>query len=433
MDRGSNGTTIENTATVEENVGDVNFMLTNSISVDILRLNQCGYGAATKEKVKMGMRGAVAGGERDRLDEIMDAAEAGTAATNKETTMKTRGDEDLDLDGENDKESAEGEEASEKPAKKERPAKKRERAGGGEKFKPGPQDGSVYRLKPYDVEIDDDLDEKVDSRAPSATKIDPAMLASNRYGGVADDCEGEWREDADGNKKVRIKKGNRRFRHARVIWDEQRAAGTPEDLCITVRTIVRKVVSESASLFDRVRSNLFRADDDAVTQAENMERMLALSGNEEAVAGAFGVDVPQMKNKLKLLTLTPAVRKAVQHGAIPETGAIKLHKLSPEEQNKALAEVVEAAKNSGKEKASVNDVARAANGDAPVEHSGPSKTLLRKLLKAEVVQNLDSDDEALAIIRWVLGEIKKPPTNKVTWLKEALAETKDLRRKPAAK
>lgn len=137
----------------------------------------------------------------------------------------------------------------------------------------------------------------------------------------------------DGNRAVLLA-GRRRVRAARIVYEEQKAAGKPEAERITVRFIVRQ--GEPADLFRvNVSENADRENLSPVQRAKLMLQHQKYGGDEEAIAKAFNCTTRTVRNTLAVLDLDPDGQAAVASGEIPARLAPKLAKMPREKQRKA--------------------------------------------------------------------------------------------------
>jgi ParB family chromosome partitioning protein len=106
--------------------------------------------------------------------------------------------------------------------------------------------------------------------------------------------------------------------------------------------------------------NEHRTADSASNRARKAAKMIELGETEEEVALAFGVHVSTVKNMLAFVDATAAVRSAADTGKITMANAYKVAKLPPEEQRKAVSELVtQAPREPGKKRSKNAEKARA--------------------------------------------------------------------------
>lgn len=91
-----------------------------------------------------------------------------------------------------------------------------------------------------------------------------------------------------------------------------------------------------------VAANEVRSGDSPLERAKKMEHLASLGRDDKQVAIAFGCTVQTVKNARALLECAPSVKKAVESGQVPMTVAMQLSKVSREEQEKSLDEMVAA-------------------------------------------------------------------------------------------
>ncbi|WP_175904178.1 hypothetical protein [Burkholderia seminalis] len=105
--------------------------------------------------------------------------------------------------------------------------------------------------------------------------------------------------------------GRTRVINARELNRQLIAAGEPP---ITIPAIPQKVINDGVKSFSAVMvsTNEIRKEDSPINRAEKMARMLDVGHTEETVATMFGVEVPTVRQQLKLLDCTAAVRDALE-------------------------------------------------------------------------------------------------------------------------
>ncbi|HEM7889451.1 hypothetical protein [Burkholderia cepacia] len=186
--------------------------------------------------------------------------------------------------------------------------------------------------------------------------------------------------------------GRGRVINARELNRQLVAAGEPP---ITIPAIPQKVINDGGKSFTAVMvsANEIRHEDSPINRAEKMARMLDVGHTEETVAVYFGVEVPTVRQQLKLLDCTAAVRDALEADQITVSNALKLAKLTPEQQREKVKAVIAAA--DGKEGHDRSRAQKAAlTGDAT------PRMRTRKQIAAELTNATGERAEAL---RWVLN------------------------------
>lgn len=185
--------------------------------------------------------------------------------------------------------------------------------------------------------------------------------------------------------------GRRRVINARELNRQLVEAGEEP---ITIPAIPKRVMRDSDKSFVgmMVSTNEIREEDSPINRAEKMARMLDVGHTEDAIAVAFGVEVPTVRSALKLLDCCMAVRDAVEAEQITVSHALKLAKLSPDEQRAKVQALIDAA--DGKE-------GHARSRAQKAVLSGPAARVRpRKQIEAALVE---ATGERLAALRWVLG------------------------------
>lgn len=185
--------------------------------------------------------------------------------------------------------------------------------------------------------------------------------------------------------------GRRRVINARELNRRLVEAGEEP---ITIPAIPKRVMRDSDKSFVgmMVSTNEIREEDSPINRAEKMARMLDVGHTEDAIAVAFGVEVPTVRSALKLLDCCMAVRDAVEAEQITVSHALKLAKLSPDEQRAKVQALIDAA--DGKE-------GHARSRAQKAVLSGPAARVRpRKQIEAALAE---ATGERLAALRWVLG------------------------------
>lgn len=163
---------------------------------------------------------------------------------------------------------------------------------------------------------------------------------------------------------------------------------------ITIPAIPKRVMRDSDKSFVgmMVSTNEIREEDSPINRAEKMARMLDVGHTEDAIAIAFGVEVPTVRSALKLLDCCMAVRDAVEAEQITVSHALKLAKLSPDEQRAKVQALIDAAE--GKEGHARSRALKAVLGGTA------ARVRPRKQIEAALAE---ASGERLAALRWVLG------------------------------
>lgn len=186
--------------------------------------------------------------------------------------------------------------------------------------------------------------------------------------------------------------GRTRVINARELNRQLIAAGEPP---ITIPAIPQKVINDGGKSFSAVMvsTNEIRKEDSPINRAEKMARMLDVGHTEETVATMFGVEVPTVRQQLKLLDCTAAVRDALEADQITVSNALKLAKLTPDQQRQKVQAVIAAA--DGKEGHAKSRAQKAVlTGDAA------PRMRTRKQIAAELEK---ATGERADVLRWVLG------------------------------
>ncbi len=131
--------------------------------------------------------------------------------------------------------------------------------------------------------------------------------------------------------------GRRRIKAARLIWNEQKAAGTPEEERISVGVTIRR--GSQAELYKYNVGSHDRLDLTPIERAVNVATFMKYAGDDvDAAARFFGVSAPTIVNGQRLISLAPPIQEAVANYEISQANALKLSGFSHEEQVQKLDE-----------------------------------------------------------------------------------------------
>ncbi|KVO95538.1 hypothetical protein WL21_32570 [Burkholderia ubonensis] len=142
-----------------------------------------------------------------------------------------------------------------------------------------------------------------------------------------------------------------------------------------------------------VATNEHREHDSPINRAEKMQRMRDLGYDDEQIAAEFRIEPPTVAASLRLLDCTSAVRDALEADQITVSHALKLAKLSPDDQREKVKAVIAAA--DGKQGHERSRAQKAAL-------SGDVAPRMRSRKAIETALASASGDVASAL-RWVLG------------------------------
>lgn len=144
--------------------------------------------------------------------------------------------------------------------------------------------------------------------------------------------------------------------------------------------------------------NSHREDEDPIELARQANRLLQLRPKAK-VALAANVSVATLDMRLKLLDLSPKVQQRVRNREIAPTAAVGLVKLSFDEQEKQLDELLEKQRVNGV-KPTQREVTRTVNPDKALK---PTAKQIRVALEALKSGDLE-DPGAHTMLSWVLGK-----------------------------
>lgn len=183
--------------------------------------------------------------------------------------------------------------------------------------------------------------------------------------------------------------------------------------------VLTKKGTESDLFGILVLTNELRYEDSTLVKAEKACKLLRLRPDDYAYAAVtFGVTERTIKNWEAMMTLTPAVKSAINAGKVPSTAALKLAKLTPTEQREQIAEIVSKAETNGKGKVTVREASTAASGKVDDRPSAKYEAGLLAWAKLPA--------DVKAYLQWKRGEITKAEAVKAAdWLREYESEVMD--------
>ncbi|WP_412030675.1 hypothetical protein [Burkholderia cenocepacia] len=190
-----------------------------------------------------------------------------------------------------------------------------------------------------------------------------------------------------------IVEGRRRVINARELNRRLRHEGFEP---ITIPAIPKRVLGDGVKPFVGVMisANEIRQGDSLVNRAEKMARALDVGHPLDAVATMFGVNEATVTSAMKLLECCMAVRDAVEAGTITQVVAMKLAKLSPDEQRAKLSAIEAAIE--GKKGHERSRAMLAVLDAAPVKRAKPTRKDIAEALKTATGERAEA-------LRWVLG------------------------------
>ncbi|HDR8930461.1 TPA: ParB N-terminal domain-containing protein [Burkholderia vietnamiensis] len=216
--------------------------------------------------------------------------------------------------------------------------------------------------------------------------FDEAMVRNIRHRGVLETIL-VHKDPETGD--VIVVDGRRRVIAAREANRRLREAGEAPVMVPALPKRGKK--SELAGMM--VATNEHREHDSPINRAEKMQRLRDLGYDDEQIAAEFRIEPPTVAASLRLLDCTSAVRDALEADQITVSHALKLAKLSPEQQREKVAALIAAA--DGKE-----GHAKARAQKAALMGDAAPRMRTRKQIMAELVSATGERADAL---RWVLG------------------------------
>lgn len=170
--------------------------------------------------------------------------------------------------------------------------------------------------------------------------------------------------------------------------------------------------TESDMLGFMISSNEHRKENTIAVKANMVSRYLKLGRTKKDAAIRFGVSDQAISNWLSYLDLSAPVRKAVDEGIMTASAAAELKSLTPAEQKVKVDEI----KATGT-KVTAGAVRNVVAGKPISERK--SRPSLKEL--QEVLEQPEIPGEAIALLKWVLGDLARAETEEVNpWLVKAV-------------
>lgn len=242
--------------------------------------------------------------------------------------------------------------------------------------------------------------------------------------------------DGKGDKKrILVVDGRRRVMHARAANKRLKKDGEP---LVMLPVWPGKGLDEEKTMAIAVSLNEIRVQDPVMIKAAKAARMKARNHSNADIARAFGMDEQTIWTWLRIETLSPAVKRAINGGipgvVVTPTAAAKLADLPKDEQESALKQLIEEARAEGSQTVTVGKagaVARAKRTGDEVKLT-PSRRTLRYVTEHGKEHKLS--DEFLAGIRFAIGELNpKTISGLVSLMRESQPNKKKERAAKAAK
>lgn len=173
---------------------------------------------------------------------------------------------------------------------------------------------------------------------------------------------------------------------------------------LQVQAVVRRGTDVSMTTA-MVIENENREPDSVTARAEKMQRLLNMGKSEDDVAIICGCSKATVKNSLRLLECSAAVRRAVDSGKIAASDGYQLAKLEPEKQKKALEKMTSGPKGEKRARAA------AAMGKTAMRGKRDIEKMREKFKGGEADMLSEAHDAVVSALSWVLGECEKIAVN----------------------
>jgi len=263
-------------------------------------------------------------------------------------------------------------------------------------FKPEPDDPEeglviVGLDDPFkDAPVDHELYDK-----RKDLKLDSTFIEDIILNGIMKSVEvtkiGDRAVVTDGRQRV---KGARQAKQ--VLLKRGMSQADVDDL---VRVPCRFVQMEDpATMLGRlISANSHHHADGVIEKAEKAARLINMGKTQKEVAIRNGVSGATISNWMKVLQCITAVKRAVDQGLISASAAAELANLSPDDQKKALDEMLADGKTTAAD--AKDKAARSTGGSAPKK---PGKKVVRQLIEdhADLIEARPID-----ALKWAIGDL----------------------------
>ena len=149
-----------------------------------------------------------------------------------------------------------------------------------------------------------------------------------------------------------------------------------------------------------ISANEQRRDDTVLTKARKAARMIAMTGNKEEVAIAFGKTTVTINSWLRLINAVTTIHEAIEAGLISATAGVELSALPRDEQVAALTELLKAQKGSSSNPSSKPVSAKAAKAakSGRGQQEGVKRSWVKKVIQTETFKTLKPQQRA--VLTW---------------------------------
>jgi hypothetical protein len=241
-------------------------------------------------------------------------------------------------------------------------------------------------------------------------KLDPSFIEDIILNGVMQSVDvtkvGDVALVVDGRQRV---KGGRKAKET-LLKRGMNSAEVDDLIRIPCRFVQ---MEDPATMLGRlISANSHRHDDGVIEKAEKAARLINLGKTQKEVATRNGVSGTTISNWMKVLQCITAVKRAVDQGLISASAAAELANLSPEDQKKALDEMLADGKTTAAD--AKDKAARTTGGSAPKK---PGKKIVRQLIEdhADLIEARPID-----ALKWAIGDLD--PEEDWEDLQEAIEE-----------
>ncbi len=211
-----------------------------------------------------------------------------------------------------------------------------------------------------------------------------------------------------GDNVAEIVDGRRRVRHARIANERLREKGEEIKLIPTIAR--RQRVGDDMEMVSlMILANEQRTDDTMLGRSRKLAQLFSMGATDKDAAVVFTVTATAIRNWKKLLKCDEKVLEAIDRGELKASAAADLGALPLEEQVEKLEELKTEAAKTGKTTVTTAQTSRVrrqrTDSIAATAFVPPRKPVLKGVLKLAGTEGAPAlNDQALGVLKWVLGE-----------------------------
>lgn len=177
--------------------------------------------------------------------------------------------------------------------------------------------------------------------------VNASLVWSMKHQGQINAATGYREGEADdGRTRVVLTSGIQRWKAQGALWEEERAAGIPEQDMSQFKLSIQKLSDERERIEVSLAENEQRVQDEPIERARKVRKYLDRVGEDEVTKARactlFRIpSKDQLVNLLKLLELSPKAKEAVSAGQLTPTLGAQMSRYKPEEQDKMVERFAE--------------------------------------------------------------------------------------------